>query len=323
MGVRERPRINVPRFISPMKPVMVPRLPYDRSKWLLEPKLDGYRSVAVKVHGRAILYSMDAKIYDSEFPQVFEALSKLMHRDVVLDGELVALESTGRPNFNALQNRRSTKLPIFYIAFDCLHHKGRDLMSKPLEERKKYLAEVAADFIQPMQSIFEFRQDIDLDTAIDAVKRIKIEGLVAKRLGSKYYAGQESDHWLKQRFNLEGKFFIGGYIPGSRGVGELLIGEYRDDGKLYHIKRLIAGLQPFNRKQIFDAVQDLRTNKVPFVNLPEKKSQHQHAVTEDVMREVVWLRPEQPAEIEFVERTPQGRLRHAMFRSLLPRSGEK
>jgi len=75
---------------------------------------------------------------------VFEALSKLMHRDVVLDGELVALESTGRPNFNALQNRRSTELPIFYIAFDCLHQKGRDLMSKPLEERKKYLAEIAA-----------------------------------------------------------------------------------------------------------------------------------------------------------------------------------
>jgi ATP-dependent DNA ligase len=71
------------------------------------------------------------------------------------------------------------------------------------------------------------------------------------------------------------------------------------------------------------AVQDLKTDKVPFVNLPEKKSQHEHAVTEEVMAQTQWLRPEQAAEIEFVERTPHGRLRHAAFRRLLPRSGDK
>jgi bifunctional non-homologous end joining protein LigD len=147
--------------------------------------------------------------------------------------------------------------------------------------------------------------------------------LVAKRLGSKYHPGVESDLWLKQRFNQEGKFFIGGYIPGSKGVGELLIGEYREDGKLYHIKRLTAGLNQFNRPEIFKALQDLKTKQVPFVNLPERKGQHQHAVAEEVMEEVQWLRPEQPAEVEFVERTPHRRLRHASFRCLLSRSGEK
>jgi ATP-dependent DNA ligase len=155
------------------------------------------------------------------------------------------------------------------------------------------------------------------------VRQIKIEGLVAKRKASKYYPGQEPDLWLKQRFNQEDKFFIGGYIPGPRGIGELLIGEYHDDGKLYFVKRLIAGLNQFNRPDIFKAVQDLKTSKMPFVNLPEKKSQHQHAMTEEVMAQSVWLKPEQPAEIEFVERTPHGRLRHASFRRLLPRSGEK
>ena len=91
----------------------------------------------------------------------------------------------------------------------------------------------------------------------------------------------------------------------------------------YHVKRLIAGLNQFNRPEIFKAVQDLKTDKVPFVDLPERKGQHQHAVTEEVMEEVQWLRPEQAAEIEFVERTPHGRLRHASFRRLLARSGEK
>jgi hypothetical protein len=96
-----------------------------------------------------------------------------------------------------------------------------------------------------------------------------------------------------------------------------LIGEFRDDGKLYFIKRLIAGLNPFNRKPIYDAVQDLKTNKCPFSNLPEKASEHQYAVTEEVMQKCVWLNPKQLAEIAFIERTPHGRLRHASFRHLL------
>ena len=163
---------------------------------------------------------------------------------------------------------------------------------------------------------------MDLETATEVVRQTKIEGLVAKRLGSKYYPGEETDLWLKQRFNQEDKFFIGGYIPGPRGMGELLIGEYRD-GKLYHVKRLIAGLNQFNREEIFKAVQDLKSKRVPYVNLPETASQRQHAVTEEVMRQVQWIKPEQPVEVEFVERTPHGRLRHALFRKLLPRSGEK
>jgi bifunctional non-homologous end joining protein LigD len=130
---------------------------------------------------------------------------------VVLDGEIVAVEPTGRPNFNALQNRKSTKLPIYYVAFDCLHYKGRDLLDKPIEERKKYLAQIATDFVAPMQPVFEFGPDLDLETAISVVQKTKIEGLVAKRAGSLYEPGGESDLWLKQRFNKEGKFVIGGY----------------------------------------------------------------------------------------------------------------
>jgi bifunctional non-homologous end joining protein LigD len=322
-ATREKPLKNVARFIAPMKPTMVSRLPDDRASWLLEPKLDGYRAIATKTSGKVNLYSMDAKIYNSEFPDIHSAISKMLSHEVTLDGEIVAVETNGRPNFNALQNRKSTKLPIYYVVFDCLHYKGRDLMDKAIEERKKYLTEVAKGFITPMQPILVFDADIDLDTAITVVRQTKIEGLVAKRLGSHYQPGAESDLWLKQRFNQEDKFFIGGYIPGSKGVGELLIGEYREDGQFYFMKRLIAGLNQFNRPEIFKAVQDLKTKKVPFVNLPEKKSQHQHALTEEVMAEVTWLKPEQSAEIEFVERTPHGRLRHASFRRLLPRSGEK
>ena len=155
------------------------------------------------------------------------------------------------------------------------------------------------------------------------VRALKAKASLRPSSNVKYEPGKEVDFWQKQRFNQEDKFFVGGFIPGSRGIGELLIGEYREDGKLYFVKRLIPGLNAFNRRVIFDAVQDLRSPKMPFANLPEKKSDHQHAMTEDVMAQSVWLKPEQPVEVEFVERTPHRRLRHASFRRLLPRSGEK
>jgi bifunctional non-homologous end joining protein LigD len=139
-----------------------------------------------------------------------------MVKDVVLDGEIVAVEPTGRPNFNALQNRKSTKLPIYYVVFDCLHFKGRDLLDKTIEERKEYLGKIAQDFVAPMQQVFNFSPELDLDTAITVVQKTKIEGLVAKRAGSQYEPGGESDLWLKQRFNQEGKFVIGGLFPAQK-----------------------------------------------------------------------------------------------------------
>jgi ATP-dependent DNA ligase len=314
---------TVARFIAPMRPHMVSTLPEDCSKWLFEPKLDGYRTIAVRQGGTSDLYSMEGRKFNERFPRVLDALGKLTPMDVVLDGELVALEPSGRPNFNELQNAARTKLPIYYIAFDVLHYRGEDLLDVPLEERKAILDKVAGKFITPIQQVLVFPAKVDRDTVIAAVKQAKIEGVVAKRKDSKYEPGREVDFWQKQRFNQEDKFVLGGYIPGGRGISELFIGEFRDDGKLYFVKRLIAGLNPFNRKQIYDAVQDLRTSRCPFVNLPEKSSEHQHAVTDEVMKQCVWLKPEQPAEIEFIERTPHRRLRHASFRRLLPRPGEK
>lgn len=314
---------KVPGFITPMRPIMVSDLPDDSSKWLYEPKLDGYPAIAVKNDNETKLYSIEGTRFNKRFPLVVDALDKIPARNFVFDGELVAVEPSGRPNFNELQNSARTKLPIHYIVFDVLHSQGEDLLEVSLEERKTILEKIALDFVKPLQQVLVFPSDLDLATIIAAVRHAKIEGVVAKSRGSKYEPGKEVGFWQKQRFNQEDKFLVGGYIPGARGIGELLIGEYREDGKFYFIKRLIPGLDAFSRRKIFDSVQDLRTTQMPFANLPEKKSAHQHAMTEDVMAKSVWLKPEQPVEVEFVERTPHRRLRHASFRRLLPRSGDK
>jgi ATP-dependent DNA ligase len=246
------------------------------------------------------------------------SLSRISGAAQFLDGEIVALDDRGRADFQELQNRRSTKFPIVYYVFDLLHENGKDLLNLPFSERRQRLGEMAKHFSDPMRMNPAFQ--IELSPLIAQVKQLGLEGIVAKRATSIYLPGKESFEWQKHRFNQEDTFYIGGYIPGPQGIGELLIGEFRPPGRqLYFIKRLLAGLNKFNRREIYDAVQDLKAKTCPFVNLPEKTSEHQHALTSEVMRECIWTKPEQPCEVEFIERTRSRKLRHAEFRRLLQR----
>jgi ATP-dependent DNA ligase len=121
-------------FVEPMKCLSVSKLP-DGSQWLWELKWDGYRAVAVK--GSTVkLYSRNHKSLDKKFPYICEALHELPSETVV-DGEIVALDDTGRPNFNLLQNFVSEAGRIGYFIFDVLHHKGRDVTGLTLIERRQ------------------------------------------------------------------------------------------------------------------------------------------------------------------------------------------
>jgi ATP-dependent DNA ligase len=106
--------------------------------------------------------------------------------------------------------------PIFYIAFDILYFKKRDLLDQPLEERKKRLAEIAEELVAPIQPVMVFPENVDIDTAIEVVKQTRVEGPVANRRGSIYLRGKVVYFWQKHRFNQEDKLFIGGYIPDLR-----------------------------------------------------------------------------------------------------------
>jgi len=225
--------------------------------------------------------------------------------------------SRGGPIFRSC---KIEKAPGFQSCiFDLLHETGRDLLDLPFSKRRERLEEIGKDFSDPLRLNPVF--NTELSPLIEQVRRLGLEGIDAKRSTSIYVPGKESYEWQKHRFNEEDTFYIGGYIPGSQGIGELLIGEFRPPGKqLYFIKRLIAGLNKFNRREIYDAIQDLKTKSCPFVNLPEAASQHQHVIAREVMAECIWTEPKQPCEVEFVERTRHRRLRHAEFRRLLPRT---
>jgi len=184
----------------------VAKLPEGRD-WVYEIKQDGYRAIALIEASSAMLYSMSGQDYSSQFRQIVFALQTLRRGNLVLDGEIVALDQNGRANFQELQNRRTSRQPIVYYVFDVLHQKGRDTMGLPLEERRKMLDAVGAHFPGPLRVNPQFRTK--LGPLIQEVKSLGLEGVVAKRSNSIYITGKESDAWQKHRFNLEAEFVIG------------------------------------------------------------------------------------------------------------------
>ncbi len=124
-------------FIEPMECLAVPELP-DGAEWVYEIKLDGYRALAINCEGKLSLYSRKRKSFHRHYVHIFDALRELPS-NTVLDGEIVALDDTGRPNFNLLQHFRAKASKICYFVFDLLVFEGSDLTHAPLTERRAIL----------------------------------------------------------------------------------------------------------------------------------------------------------------------------------------
>lgn len=309
VSLNPKPR---PRFIEPMECRRVAMLP-EGDEWAYEIKQDGYRAVGLVDGNSAMLYSISGQDYSSQFRQIVFALKTLRQGSLILDGEIVSLDENGRASFQELQNRRTTHRPIVYYIFDVLHQDGRDMLDRPLSERRKVLDAIGAHFSDPLRVNPQFRTK--LGPLIKQVKSLGLEGVVAKRANSIYVPGKESDSWQKHRFNLEAEFVIGGYVAHGSNFSSIIVGEYRGRD-LHYVKRVAAGFTPHLRDQVFKQLQPLIAAKCPFVNLPEP-NRSGHGLNADKMKECVWVKPERRCELEFVERTQSGRLRHAVFRTLV------
>ena len=152
--------------------------------------------------------------------------------ETVVDGEVVALDDAGRPSFNALQNEGSGGSAIVYYVFDVLMLSGRDLMSEPLVRRRKLLNEkILPRRDDPIRESPVL--EAPLPDLITAVRAEGLEGLVAKRLDSRYEPGQRSGAWQKMRLNQAQDFVIGGYSVGARHFDALIFGYFECDRLLY------------------------------------------------------------------------------------------
>jgi ATP-dependent DNA ligase len=228
-----------------------------------------------------------------------------------LDGEAVAVDEQGRPSFQMLQNRSS--LPpgwsLVYYAFDLLHLNGKDLKGRPLKERRALLEKLLGNSgVLLSQSL-----PGTLSQIMQAVKDHGLEGVIAKRLDSKYRAGERSKLWLKLPLKPGQDFVIGAYRLDGQRLELLLVG-YFENKKLLFVGKAHQGLNPANRRALLKVLQPLQVKECPFANLPTSKTGHWgEGVTLEQMGEYIWLRPETVAEIKFAEWTTGGVLRHAEF----------
>jgi DNA ligase D-like protein (predicted ligase) len=303
-----RPRLK-PAFIEPMQCKPVTALP-PGDNWTFEIKFDGYRCIAVKVGQEVTLFSRHRKVLNKRFPGVVDAFASL-DGDFVLDGELVALNSKGRPSFQILQNNLSRTLPVYFYAFDLLNRKGELLINFPIGRRFELLHSMFAAPEDPLRLSPLLRASAG--NVLEAVRKLGLEGVVGKRTDSTYEPGERSGAWIKLRTNMEQEFVIAGYIPGIRGFDALLLGVY-EDKELVFVAKVKNGFVPRVRDEIFPALKALETTNCPFKNLPEKRSSRWgETITAEKMSECRWVKPKLVCQIAFVEWTDAGHLRHSTF----------
>jgi len=285
--------------------------------WSYEVKLDGYRALVIKTIGkneaRIQIRSRTGKDLTRAYPGVAAVALKVAAAQAVIDGELVAIDASGRPSFQALQHRGAhPQHAIVFYAFDLLHLDGADLTGMPLDERREALARV----VQGSKMLLSTELPGSAQQVIEAVAGLGLEGVIAKRRTSRYTSGDRHSAWLKLKLDKQQELVIGGYRPGPHGIDALLVGYY-EGGALRFAGKVRAGFTPHVRREVAARLAGLDTSRCPFVDLPHTKASRWGAgVTAEQMTEMRWVRPAAVAQIRFVEWTTEGHLRHAAFLGL-------
>lgn len=292
-----------------MTATLVDALP-EGDRWLYELKLDGYRALVIKDDKSVQILSRNENDLTANYPTVVSAATKLHATAAVLDGEVVALDASGRPSFQALQHRAAhPSHAIAFYAFDLLHLNGKDLTGERLDSRRSLLPQV----LNGSGILFSMELQGSATQVIEVVSGLGLEGVIAKRRDSRYAAGQRSGAWVKLKLEKQQELVIGGYREGPQGVDALLVGFY--EGKaLRFAGKVRAGFTPHLRREVFKAIAPLRVGRCPFVDLPDTKPHRWGGgVTADEMKEMTWVKPAVVAQIRFVEWTADQHLRHAAF----------
>jgi bifunctional non-homologous end joining protein LigD len=307
------PRVKA-RFIEPMLLLRTDKLPDDVTRWQYELKFDGYRAIAFKTGGKLHLRSRHDSDFSRRYPVILKGLARLPD-ETVIDGEIVAIDDDGRPSFNALQNSVASKTPILYYVFDVMTLNGRDVKSKTLEARRELLERnILPKLDEPVRYMGAF--DADLRDLVESVKAQGLEGLVAKRRGSKYLPGLRPGAWMKLRINQGQELVIGGYTVGTKTFDALIFGYY-DGDRLIYVARTRNGFTPAMRAQLARKFRSLEMTECPFANLPEARSgRWGQGLTKEKMKDCRWLKPELVARVEFLEWTADNHLRHSRFSGL-------
>ena len=281
-------------------------------EWVYEIKFDGFRGLALKNGPEVRLISRNNRELGSKFPGVLSALRQLPCNQLLLDGELVALDQNGRSSFQLLQGSgevSSETAGLFFYAFDLLNVNGRDTTGLPLMKRKALLQTL----IKGKSDCIRFSDIItgDIKNVSAAMKQMALEGLIAKKRNSVYEIGSRSGAWIKFKWGYEQEFVIGGYTDpeGSRPFfGSVLVGYY-DGTRLIFVGKVGTGFNTKLLKSLYDRFQKIRAERTPFSNLPERGG----VIGPSQMKFCNWVQPELVCQVRFTEWTRDNHLRQPVF----------
>jgi DNA ligase D-like protein (predicted ligase) len=287
-------------FVPPMLAKLVSEPPAGDG-WVYERKLDGLRCIAVRSGGRVELWSRSKQSFTGRFGAIADAVGRLPGDDVVLDGEIVALEGD-RTSFALLQRPGSTATPLLY-AFDVLHLDRADVRDRPLLERKKLLRQVVKGrgAVRRVDHVTGDPEALLREACADGW-----EGLIAKRADAPYRSVRSSD-WLKLKCSASQELVIGGWTE-PRGArthfGALLVGHYDNEG-LRYAGKVGTGFDSETLADLHRRMVARERPTSPFVDRVRERSAH-------------WTEPELVANFAFTEWTADGKLRHPRYEGLRP-----
>ncbi len=311
---------SMPDFIEPMKATLATGA-FSDPAWLYEVKWDGYRVEAV-VRGRDVrLWTRNRQDAARYFPTLAEARGWIEADEAIVDGEVIAVDDRGRPDFSLLQDvtglrglhgqgsagdrprpskDERTAIPIVYQAFDLLHLDGRSLVNVPLEDRKRLLRSVLRE-----HALVRFGSHVvtDGEAFVAAARHQELEGVVAKLRGSPYEPGRRSKAWLKIKLRREQEVVVAGWLEGQgshRDLGSLIVAVHEGD-RLRHAGQVGSGIDTRTRRELRARLDELAVDVSPLDPVPRLRGAH-------------WVAPRIVIRVEFAEWTTDGLLRQAAFK---------
>ena len=289
--------------------------PFDSEEYTYEIKWDGYRSLAfLDSHTR--LQSRNLKDITGIFPELSQIHSFIKQTGTVIDGEIIALRN-GKPNFMELQKRGQLRnesqihnavknIPVAYIAFDLLYLNAQPLFHEPIERRRLLLAEN----LYPSAELILAESIEEKGVAyFNSISAMGLEGVIAKKKKSLYSPGKRVKSWLKFKRKKCDPFIICGFVinPTSRGkLKSLVLGAYLD-GILKYFGMVGTGFSSNELQIILKELQKIVSQSSPFTGSIEPK-----------LKNVSWIRPLVVCEVEYLELTDDGSLRHPSFKRFRP-----
>ena len=290
------------RKVSPMLATPVTR-PFSRAGWLFEIKWDGYRAIAEIEGGQVQLYSRNQLSLEERFAPLVKSLQNFGH-DAVLDGEVVVVDESGKPQFQLLQDyQRSRQGQLVYYVFDVLYLAGHDLRKLALRRRKEILKQVFPQL--PHLALSDHVEEQGKEF-FELVSKQGLEGVIGKDGSSLYLEGQRSLAWLKVKTEQRQEAVVGGFTRpggGRKHFGALLLGVY-DAKDLVYIGHVGTGFSEERLREIGARLEPLVQSSCPFKKKPVANA------------DVRWVRPELVCEVSFQNWTKEKVLRHPVFLGL-------